>query len=209
MLPEEHVRPRRGPTGVEVAAELHDMIQEDLRKIYPDLMKDVTIRLIELQVPFLVHPLRHVLLCIDRHPGDEYAHLLQRLRTVWPLCHSLIAVRHVESRSNVLHGEFIPSVQDHILSTYDRAISAFTQTEFGRSGITCVLNTRVSSIGKGEVSLVSACVRHPGAHPATAQRAPADDPCMRCCRLTKEEYTIPFGACVWVRSASHDPDHFT
>ena len=25
------------------------MIQEDLRKIYPDLMKDVTIRLIELQ----------------------------------------------------------------------------------------------------------------------------------------------------------------
>jgi hypothetical protein len=32
-----------------VAAELHDMIQEDLRKIYPDLMKDVTIRLIELQ----------------------------------------------------------------------------------------------------------------------------------------------------------------
>ena len=41
----------RGPTGVEVAAELHDMIQEDLRKIYPDLMQDVTIRLIELQVP--------------------------------------------------------------------------------------------------------------------------------------------------------------
>ena len=36
---------------MEVAAELHDMIQEDLRKIYPDLMKDVTIRLIELQVP--------------------------------------------------------------------------------------------------------------------------------------------------------------
>ena len=41
---------RSGPTGVEVAAELHDMIQEDLRKIYPDLMQDVTIRLIELQV---------------------------------------------------------------------------------------------------------------------------------------------------------------
>jgi len=45
---------RRGPTGVEVAAELHDMIQEDLRKIYPDLMQDVTIRLIELQVPSLL-----------------------------------------------------------------------------------------------------------------------------------------------------------
>ena len=50
--------------------------------------------------------------------------------------------------------------QDHILSTYDRAISNFTQTEFGRSGITCVLNTRVASISQGEVTLVNACVRH-------------------------------------------------
>ena len=48
--------------------------------------------------------------------------------------------------------------QDHILSTYDRAISNFTQTEFGRSGITCVLNTRVASISRGEVTLVNACV---------------------------------------------------
>ena len=51
--------------------------------------------------------------------------------------------------------------QDHILSTYDRAISNFTQTEFGRSGITCVLNTRVASISRGEVTLVNACVRSP------------------------------------------------
>ena len=49
--PDSCLKRRRGPTGVEVAAELHDMIQEDLRKIYPDLMQDVTIRLIELQVP--------------------------------------------------------------------------------------------------------------------------------------------------------------
>lgn len=33
-----------GPTGVEVAAELHDMIQEDLSKLYPDLMEDAKVR---------------------------------------------------------------------------------------------------------------------------------------------------------------------
>ena len=61
----------------------------------------------------------------------------------------------------VLHVIVPHSSQDHILSTYDRAISSFTQTEFGRSGITCVLNTRVAAISKGEVTLVNACVRHP------------------------------------------------
>ena len=38
-----------GPTGVEVAAELHDMIKEDLRKVYPQLMRFVSIKLVELQ----------------------------------------------------------------------------------------------------------------------------------------------------------------
>ena len=38
-----------GPTGVEVAAELHDMVVDDLRKIYPDLVSFVRIRIIELQ----------------------------------------------------------------------------------------------------------------------------------------------------------------
>lgn len=32
-----------GPTGIEYAAELHDLIYEDLRKLYPDLMKFVQI----------------------------------------------------------------------------------------------------------------------------------------------------------------------
>ena len=59
-----------GPTGVEVAAELHDMIKEDLKKVYPTLMRFVSIKLIELQ--------------------------------------------------------------DHVLSTYDRAISAYTRQEFER-----------------------------------------------------------------------------
>lgn len=33
-----------GPTGVEVAAEMHDMIQDDLSRLYPDLIKDVQVR---------------------------------------------------------------------------------------------------------------------------------------------------------------------
>ena len=55
---------------MEVAAELHDMVTGDLKKIYPQLIGDVNIRLIELQ--------------------------------------------------------------DHILSTYDRQISEYTQQQFGR-----------------------------------------------------------------------------
>ena len=47
-----------GPTGVEVAAELHDMVADDLRKIYPELMPYVRIRVIELQ--------DHVLSTYDR-----------------------------------------------------------------------------------------------------------------------------------------------
>lgn len=62
-----------GPTGVEVAAELHDMITEDLRRVYPQLMPHVSIKLIELQ--------------------------------------------------------------DHVLSTYDRAISDFTRREFERHAV--------------------------------------------------------------------------
>uniref|UniRef100_A0A061RCA7 NADH:ubiquinone reductase (non-electrogenic) n=1 Tax=Tetraselmis sp. GSL018 TaxID=582737 RepID=A0A061RCA7_9CHLO len=36
-----------GPTGVEVAAELHDMVDEDMKRLYPELMRYVRIRLVE------------------------------------------------------------------------------------------------------------------------------------------------------------------
>lgn len=106
-----------GPTGVEVAAELHDMIQEDLRKVYEGLMKDVNIRVIELQ--------------------------------------------------------------DHVLSMYDRQISAYTQKEFSRGGINLVFNSRVAAVDKEQVTVVN--------------------------NLTKEEYTIPFGACVWSTGVAMHP----
>lgn len=35
-----------GPTGVEVAAELHDMIVEDLKNLYPSLMELVSIKIV-------------------------------------------------------------------------------------------------------------------------------------------------------------------
>lgn len=62
-----------GPTGVEVAAELHDMVLDDLKRIYPTLVPLVRIRVIELQ--------------------------------------------------------------DHVLSTYDREISAYTASEFSRCAL--------------------------------------------------------------------------
>lgn len=62
-----------GPTGVEVAAELHDMVLDDLRKIYPELVKLVKIRLIELQ--------DHVLSTYDReiskYTASEFSRCVQ------------------------------------------------------------------------------------------------------------------------------------
>ncbi|KAK9812482.1 hypothetical protein WJX73_003352 [Symbiochloris irregularis] len=105
-----------GPTGVEVAAELHDMVQDDLRKIYGDFVNEVRIRVIELQ--------------------------------------------------------------DHVLSTYDRAISIYTANVFKRSGIELVLNSRVQSVAKNKVSVVGP---------------------------NKEVTDIPFGACVWATGVAMSP----
>ncbi|KAK9830323.1 hypothetical protein WJX72_011009 [[Myrmecia] bisecta] len=81
-----------GPTGVEVAAELHDTIQQDLVKLYPELVPDVRIRIIELM--------------------------------------------------------------DHVLSTYDRAISTYTGEQFKRAGIELVLNSKVVAVQKNSVRVV-------------------------------------------------------
>eukprot|EP00884_Botryococcus_braunii_P007779 jgi/Botrbrau1/17001/Bobra.49_2s0060.1 len=105
-----------GPTGVEVAAELHDMIQEDLSKLYPELIEDAKVRIIELQ--------------------------------------------------------------DHLLSTYDRQISIYTNQQFARAGIELVLNSKVQSVRKNVVCVSNA------------------DGSMR---------EIPFGACVWATGVAMHP----
>lgn len=59
-----------GPTGVEVAAEIHDMIFDDLKEHYPELMKDVKIRVIEL--------MDYVLSTYDRKIGEFTAQQFER-----------------------------------------------------------------------------------------------------------------------------------
>jgi NADH:ubiquinone reductase (non-electrogenic) len=77
-----------GPTGVEVAAELHDMVVDDLRKVYPELMPFVRIRVIELQ--------DHVLSTYDReiskYTAQEFSrhasalHCTAQLRSAGQAC---------------------------------------------------------------------------------------------------------------------------
>eukprot|EP00195_Chlamydomonas_chlamydogama_P008836 CAMPEP_0202898464 /NCGR_PEP_ID=MMETSP1392-20130828/6978_1 /ASSEMBLY_ACC=CAM_ASM_000868 /TAXON_ID=225041 /ORGANISM="Chlamydomonas chlamydogama, Strain SAG 11-48b" /LENGTH=558 /DNA_ID=CAMNT_0049584399 /DNA_START=316 /DNA_END=1992 /DNA_ORIENTATION=- len=105
-----------GPTGVEVAAEMYDMIHDDLSKLYPNLIKDVKIRIVELM--------------------------------------------------------------DHVLSTYDRAISIYTGEQFKRAGIELVLNSRVASVADGVVTVVNKANQ-------------AED--------------IKFGACVWATGIAMNP----
>lgn len=59
-----------GPTGIEVGAELHDMITEDLAALYPQLMASVKIHVINSQ--------DHVLSTYDRKIGDYTGELYQR-----------------------------------------------------------------------------------------------------------------------------------
>ncbi|KAG2424696.1 hypothetical protein HXX76_014272 [Chlamydomonas incerta] len=105
-----------GPTGVEVAAELYDMIEEDLSKLYPNIVKDVSIQVVELM--------------------------------------------------------------DHVLSTYDRAISLYTADQFKRAGIKLVLNSRVASVEDGVVRVVN---------------------------KANETTDIKFGACVWATGIAMNP----
>ncbi|GIM04019.1 hypothetical protein Vretimale_8656 [Volvox reticuliferus] len=105
-----------GPTGVEVAAELYDMIECDLAKLYSNIVKDVSIQVVELM--------------------------------------------------------------DHVLSTYDRAISIYTAEQFKRAGIKLVLNSRVAAV---------------------------EDGCVRVVNKANEATEIKFGACVWATGIAMNP----
>ena len=59
-----------GPTGVEVAAEMYDMITQDMARLYPKLTGSVKIRVIEL--------MDHVLSTYDRKIGDYTGKLFKR-----------------------------------------------------------------------------------------------------------------------------------
>ena len=76
-----------------MAAELHDLVKDDMRSLYPDLIQHVAIRVIELQV------------CLRN--------------AVW-------AAAAWCSHADAL------ALQDHVLSTYDRAISNYCAELFSR-----------------------------------------------------------------------------
>lgn len=59
-----------GPTGVEVAAELHDLIVDDLSKLYPDQVQDFSIKVVDL--------MSHVLSTYDRKISNYTAETFKR-----------------------------------------------------------------------------------------------------------------------------------
>ncbi|KAK9815675.1 hypothetical protein WJX72_007865 [[Myrmecia] bisecta] len=82
-----------GPTGVEVAAELHDMLLEDMRRIYPALMSDVHICIID------THD--HVLSTYDR-AISEYASNEFRRSGIEMVLHARVSAVH-SSAVDVVH----------------------------------------------------------------------------------------------------------
>lgn len=59
-----------GPTGVEVAAELYDLVRDDLRRFYPEIYKDARVCLVELQ--------DHVLSTYDRKISEYTSQVFSR-----------------------------------------------------------------------------------------------------------------------------------
>lgn len=59
-----------GPTGVEVAAELYDLVREEMGQYYPHICKDAKVRLVELQ--------DHVLSTYDRKISEYTSKLFSR-----------------------------------------------------------------------------------------------------------------------------------
>eukprot|EP01023_Acetabularia_acetabulum_P034139 TRINITY_DN32055_c0_g1_i3.p1 TRINITY_DN32055_c0_g1~~TRINITY_DN32055_c0_g1_i3.p1 ORF type:complete len:342 (-),score=66.83 TRINITY_DN32055_c0_g1_i3:370-1395(-) len=86
---------------------------------------------------------------------------------------------------NKLYPRLIPFVRirvielmSHVLNMYDRKISEYTATQFNRNGIELVLNTKVSGVRDGYVTLVD---------------------------KEQRDTEIPFGACVWATGIAKNP----
>lgn len=57
-------------SGVEVAAEIYDLLNEDLRRFYPDIIQSAHVMLVELQ--------DHILSTYDREISDYTSNLFSR-----------------------------------------------------------------------------------------------------------------------------------
>lgn len=131
-----------------MAAELHDMVQDDLRKIYGDFVKEVRIRVSCAAGPSVPSCRPRLLLPCSALPA-------------WPVARGHVTALHVSPASLLLQPSFcrgsgaaacgtgvsafstiehalvypcvqVIELQDHVLSTYDRAISTYTANVFKR-----------------------------------------------------------------------------
>lgn len=74
-----------GPTGVEVAAELHDMIVEDLKGLYPSLMELVSIKIVAVS--------DHLLSAYDRQGNGSTQMVVRAVASMkWNLCITCVKV---------------------------------------------------------------------------------------------------------------------
>ena len=124
-----------------MAAELHDLIAEDLVKLYPDEIGDVRIRVIELQ--------DHVLSMYDRAIGQYTAGAPPP------------PMPPRESRrgggggdGNVARGAGLRCGGGGMLVLRDRKLVSVFAESFRRSNIELVLNSRVKAVGPDSVTVV-------------------------------------------------------
>jgi hypothetical protein len=168
--------------------------------VYEGLVKDVNIRVIELQ--------DHVLSMYDRQISNYTQKEFQRCVASSASCRVQISI------------VFGFQSTKSLLRCYVRHMSGMRTGDvlLGREGINLVFNSRVAAVDKEQVTVVNKCVLCM----MPCMRAPSFvtiicvlmgltstyfefDMLPACCSRTKEEYTIPFGACVWSTGVAMHP----
>ncbi|GAB4815644.1 hypothetical protein N2152v2_002690 [Parachlorella kessleri] len=123
-----------GPTGVEVAAELHDLIKEDLVKLYPD--EEDLVKLYPNEVR------------TESASSTECAPLFAKYGLFIGDLVKLYPSEVKDVRISLVE------MTDHVLSMYDREISRYTAELFKRNGIELVLSSRVTGVSDSSVSIL-------------------------------------------------------
>lgn len=182
-----------GPTGVEVAAELYDMVHEDLRRLYPELIKDVRIRIIELQ--------SHLLSTYDRAISDYTKRVFDRY--VVACCWSTCYVCTWCMANLACSPEPVPTVS----YTYLHEILHF-QLTFIHKEIKCKTNTHTRHAYRNQhTHLYPPCVHSNGIEAVlNARVAAVEQFSVKVVDAQTEQVTdIPFGACVWATGVAMNP----
>jgi len=150
---------------VEVAAELHDMIYEDLVDLYPDIIK---VRDLRCDLGFVIS-VNHTLPTTSNHKQPQATNIHPSNHHP-PHPTNIHPTASIQPRpSNHIHPTTpihpttsiqphpptqdvkisVVELMDHVLSTYDRRIGEYTAQQWKRKGIDLVLNSRVASVRDG------------------------------------------------------------